>query len=51
MQSFKATLINEVEKLYKRKKVTVAVILSVFLIIVVQLTMSGLRSRFGFRGN
>lgn len=50
MEGFKATLINEIEKLYKKKKVLVAAILSLAFIVVGQLAIIGLRSGFGLRG-
>ena len=50
MVEFKAALINEVEKLYKRKKILVAVIISLIFIIVGQLSMVVLRAGFGVRG-
>jgi len=50
MVEFKAALINEVEKLYKRKKVLVAVIISLIFIIIGQLSMVVLRTGFGLRG-
>ena len=50
MEGFKATLINEIEKLYKKKKVLVAVILSLALIVMGQLCIIALRSGFGLRG-
>ncbi len=50
MVEFKAALINEVEKLYKRKKVLVAMIISLIFIIVGQLSMVVLRTGFGLRG-
>lgn len=50
MVEFKAALINEVEKLYKRKKVLVAVIISLIFIILGQVSMVVLRTGFGLRG-
>lgn len=50
MGGFKATLINELEKLSKKKKGIVAVVLSVILIIAGQFTLIGLRKGFGLRG-
>ncbi|WP_291635283.1 ABC transporter permease [Clostridium sp.] len=50
MVEFKATLLNEIEKLYKRKKVLVAVIISLIFIILGQLSMVVLRTGFGLRG-
>jgi ABC-2 type transport system permease protein len=51
MGGFKATLINKIEKLYKKKKVLVAVILSLAFIVIGQLANIGLRSGFGLRGD
>jgi len=50
MVEFKAALTNEIEKLYKRKKVLVALIISLIFIIIGQLSMVVLRSGFGLRG-
>ncbi|MBU3190129.1 ABC transporter permease [Clostridium bowmanii] len=50
MVEFKAALTNEVEKLYKRKKVLVALTISLIFIIIGQLSMVVLRSGFGLRG-
>lgn len=50
MVEFKAALTNEIEKLYKRKKVLVALIISLVFIIIGQLSMVVLRSGFGLRG-
>ena len=50
MVGFKATLINEIEKLYKKKKVLVAMIISLLFIVIGQVVMIGLRSGFGLRG-
>lgn len=50
MVEFKAALINETEKLYKKKKVLVAVILSVITIVIGQLAVIALRSNLGLRG-
>lgn len=50
MVGFKAALINEIEKLYKRKKVLVAAIVSLIFIILGQLSVVVLRSGFGLRG-
>lgn len=49
MVAFKATLINEIEKLYKKKKVLVAMIISLAFIVISQIIMIGLRSGFGLR--
>lgn len=50
MGGFKATLINELEKLRKKKKGVVAVILSLIFIVAGQLVLVALRSGFGLRG-
>ncbi|MCM8711083.1 ABC transporter permease [Clostridium sp. SYSU_GA19001] len=50
MEGFKTALINEIEKLYKKKKLLVAVIISVIFIIMGQVTILGVRSGFGIRG-
>ncbi|KAJ49033.1 ABC-2 type transport system permease protein [Clostridium tetanomorphum] len=50
MVEFKAAVINEVEKLYKKKKILVAVIVSLIFIVIGQLTVVGVRSGFGLRG-
>lgn len=50
MVEFKAALINEVEKLYKRKKILIAGIISLIFIIIGQLSMIVLRTGFGLRG-
>ena len=50
MVGFKAALINEIEKLYKKKKVLVAALVSLIFIILGQLSIVGLRSGFGVRG-
>lgn len=50
MAGFKATLINEIEKLYKKKKVIVAAGVSLIFIIIGQLSIEGLRNGFGVRG-
>lgn len=50
MVGFKAALINELEKLYKKKKVSVAVIVSLIFIVMGQLVIIGVRSGFGLRG-
>lgn len=49
MVEFKAALTNEIEKLYKRKKVLVAVIISLIFIILGQLSMEVARTGFGLR--
>lgn len=50
MAVFKITLINELEKLYKKKKVLVAIILSLVVIIIGQLGILGVRTGYGIRG-
>lgn len=50
MGGFKVTLINELEKLSKKKKGIVAVILSLIIIIAGQFMLVGLRKGFGLRG-
>jgi ABC-2 type transport system permease protein len=50
MAGFKAALTNELEKLYKKKKVVVAALVSLIFIILGQLSVSVLRSGFGVRG-
>lgn len=50
MAGFKAALINEIEKLYKKKKVLVAAAMSLIFIILGQVSIIGLRSGFGLRG-
>jgi hypothetical protein len=50
MAGFKAALINEIEKLYKKKKVLVAALVSLIFIILGQLSIIVLRSGFGVRG-
>lgn len=50
MVGFKAALINELEKLYKKKKVLVAALVSLIFIILGQLSIIVLRNGFGVRG-
>lgn len=50
MAVFQAALLNELEKLYKKKKVLVAVLLSLAVIVIGQLVIVGVRSGFGLRG-
>lgn len=50
MAAFKVALINELEKLYKKKKALAAVIFSLAVIILGQLVIWGVRSGFGIRG-
>jgi ABC-2 type transport system permease protein len=50
MAGFSAALINEIEKLYKKKKAMVAMVLSLAFIVIGQVIMLGVRSGFGLRG-
>lgn len=50
MAMFQIALLNELEKLYKKKKALVAVILSLAVIIIGQLGVLGVRAGFGIRG-
>lgn len=50
MAVFQAALVNEIEKLYKKKKALVAVLLSLAVIVIGQLVVVGVRSGFGIRG-
>lgn len=50
MDVFKITLINETEKLYKKKKLLVAIILSIIIIVLGQFSMLSIRNGFGLRG-
>ena len=50
MAVFQAAFVNEVEKLYKKKKALVAVLLSLAVIVIGQLAIVGVRSGFGLRG-
>lgn len=50
MAVFKAALINEFEKLYKKKKVLVGLLLSLGVIVAGQLIIVAMRSGFGLRG-
>lgn len=50
MAVFQIALVNELEKLYKKKKALVAVILSLAVIVIGQLGVLGIRSGFGIRG-
>lgn len=50
MAMFQAALVNEIEKLYKKKKALVAVLLSLAVIVIGQLAIVGVRSGFGLRG-
>lgn len=50
MAVFQAALVNELEKLYKKKKALVAVLLALAVIVIGQLAIVGVRSGFGVRG-
>jgi ABC-2 type transport system permease protein len=50
MASFNIALINEIEKLYKKKKLLVALIMSLIFILIGQIAIIGVRSGFGLRG-
>ncbi|HVJ48508.1 ABC transporter permease [Desulfitobacterium sp.] len=50
MAVFQIALVNELEKLYKKKKALAAVILSLAVIILGQLGVLGVRTGFGIRG-
>ncbi len=50
MAVFQAALVNELEKLYKKKKVLLAVLLSLGIIVLGQLAIVVVRSGFGVRG-
>lgn len=50
MAGFKAALTNELEKLYKKKKIVVAALVSLIFIVLGQLSVTVLRSGFGIRG-
>ena len=50
MAVFKAALVNEFEKLYKKKKAWVAVVLSLLVIVTGQTVIVGMRSGLGLRG-
>ncbi|MBV4419166.1 ABC transporter permease [Clostridium tyrobutyricum] len=50
MTNFKTSLINELEKLYKKKKAMVAVALSLIFIVFGQIFISVLRNNFGVQG-
>ncbi|HWQ41898.1 MAG TPA: ABC transporter permease [Desulfosporosinus sp.] len=51
MAVFQAALVNEIEKLYKKKKALVAILLSLAVIVIGQLAIVGVRSGFGLRGS
>jgi len=50
MAVFQAALVNEIERLYKKKKAFVAILLSIAVIVIGQLAIIGVRSGFGLRG-
>lgn len=50
MAVFRAALVNELEKLYKKKKALVALIISLAVIVLGQIVVVGIRSGFGIRG-
>jgi len=50
MAVFQAALVNELERLYKKKKAFVAILLSLAVIVIGELVIVGLRSGFGLRG-
>lgn len=50
MAVFQAALINEIEKLYKKKKVMAAIFISLAVIVIGQLIIVGMRTGFGLRG-
>ncbi|NMB32651.1 MAG: ABC transporter permease subunit [Clostridium sp.] len=49
MEMFKVAFLNEVEKIYKRKKVIVAIIISLFVIVAGQLMVTMVNMGFGLR--
>jgi hypothetical protein len=51
MQSFKATYLNEMDKMYRKKKLVVLVLLTILSITIGQLTVSGVRFQFGIRAS
>jgi ABC-2 type transport system permease protein len=51
MESFKASFAVEVEKMYRRKKAVIILIMSILIIIFVQLITTVLRSNLGIIGN
>ena len=50
MAVFRAALVNELEKLWKKRKVLLAVVLSFAVIVIGQLLIVGIRSGWGIRG-
>lgn len=51
MNSFKAAYLNEVDKMYRKKKVMVLVLLTLLAIAIGQLMVSGVRFQFGIRAS
>lgn len=51
MQTFKATYLNEMDKMYRKKKLIVLVLLTLLAITVGQLAVSGVRLQFGVRAS
>lgn len=49
MEGFKASFINEIEKMYKKKKAVVVIIISLITIVMSQLIVYGARYGLGFR--
>jgi ABC-2 type transport system permease protein len=49
MEAFRASFINEIEKMYKKKKAVVIVVISLIVIVLGQLAVSGIRSGLGLR--
>lgn len=50
MAAFRAAVYNELEKLYKKKKVSISLLLSIAVIVIGQILIIGVRSGFGIRG-
>jgi ABC-2 type transport system permease protein len=50
MAVFQAALVNEIDKLYRKRKASVAIILSLLMIVIGQLLVLGVRTGFGLRG-
>lgn len=50
MIEFKAALINEIEKLYKKKKMLVSILISFIVIVLGQIIVITMRNGFGLRG-
>ncbi|MCX8129500.1 MAG: ABC transporter permease [Clostridia bacterium] len=49
MEAFKASFVNEIEKMYKKKKAVVIVIISLVVIVLGQLAVIGVRNGLGLR--